>query len=134
MSLKSDLIQALIDLVTAAGSRVYDEQVPQGVALPFVALTEISGTRPTDISGAGLMRRSTIRLAIFTRNAVDRESISTAITDEFARQRKAGEPYRLIGSTKVSSIRVETSSDEVALADGDNVMKGKGLDLFFVYY
>jgi hypothetical protein len=130
MSLKSDLIQALIDLSTAAGSRVYDEQVPQGVAFPFCALTEISATRPTTISGAGLLKRSTIRVAIFTRNAVDRESISTAITNAYTDPPFQGE----LGNTLVSSIRVEASSDEVALADGDNVIKGKGLDLFFVFY
>lgn len=134
MSLKSDLIQSLIDLSTAAGSRIYDEQVPQGVALPFCALTEISATRPTDLGGTGLMKRSTVRVAIFTRTAPDRESISTAITDEYAAPRPPGQPFKLLGSTRVSSIRVETSSDEVAFADGDNVQKGKGLDLFFVYY
>jgi hypothetical protein len=130
MSLKSDLIQALIDLATAAGSRVYDEQVPQGAPLPFCALTEISATRPTTISGAGLLKRSTIRIAIFTRNAVDRESISTAITNAYTVP-----PFKgALGDTVVSSVRVETSSDEVALSDGDNVIKGKGLDLIFVYY
>ncbi len=132
MSLKSDLIQDLIDLNTAAGARIYDEQVPQATAYPFCALTEISATRPTTISGTGLLARATQRIAIFTRTAVDRESISDAIIARYASRTS---PFRgLLGSTQVSSIRVETSSDEVAVADGDNIAKGKGLDLFFVYY
>lgn len=135
MSLQSDLIQRLITLNSAAGTRVHDEQVPQGVALPFVALAEISGTRPTDISGRGLLRRSTIRVAVFGRTAVERDAICDAI-----RARHDATPAGLsgfrgfMGETRISSIRVETSSDEVALADGDNVIKGKGLDLFVVYY
>lgn len=128
MSLQSDLIQRLIDLATAANSRVHDEQVPQGVSLPFVALTEISGTQPVDISGTGLLRRSTTRVAVFGRSAVERDAICDAIRADLRSIRG------LVGSTNISSIRVETSADEVALADGDNVIKGKGLDLFIVYY
>jgi hypothetical protein len=134
MSLKSDLIQALIDLSTDAAGRIYDEVVPQGVAFPFCALTELAATRPATIGGVGLMRRSTIRVAMFARTAPEREAISTAITAEYSAPRPPGQPVKLVGSTRVSSIRVEASSDEVALADGDNVIKGKGLDLFFVYY
>lgn len=128
MSLQSDLIQHLIDLGTAAASRVHDDQVPQGVPLPFIAITEISGSQPTDIAGNGLLRRSTTRLAVFSRLATERDAICDAVSTSLKSVRG------LVGSTNISSIRVETSADEVALADGDNVMKGKGLDLFIVYY
>ena len=128
MSLQSDLIQRLIALGTLAGSRVHDEQVPQGVPFPFVALAEISGYQPTDSAGVGLLRRSTIRAAVFGRTAEDRDAVCEAIRMDLKTARG------MMGATNVSSIRVETSSDEVALADGDNVVKGKGLDLFVVYY
>jgi hypothetical protein len=128
MSLQSDLIQHLIDLATQAGSRVHDDQVPQGVAFPFVALTEISSTQPVDISGTGLMRRSTLRAGVFGRSALERDAICDAIRANLKTVRG------MTGGTNISSIRVETSSDEVALSDGDNVIKGKGLDLFVVYY
>lgn len=130
MTIQSDLIQHLVGLDTAVGARVHDEQVPQGVPLPFVAIAEISGNRPTDISGRGLLRRSTQRIAIFSRSAVERDAIATQISNSFGTFTFPGE----IGDTRFTSIRVETSSDEIALSDGDNVIKGKGLDLFAVYY
>lgn len=132
MSLQSDLIAKLEALDTAAGVKVYDEQVPQGAPLPFIAITELSGTRPLDLSGAGLLKRSTMRVAAFATSAVDRDAIADAI--------KAIAPGGLhafkgqMGDTNVSSIRVEPSSSEVSLSDGDKLIKGKGLDLFIVYY
>jgi hypothetical protein len=128
MSLLSDLIQHVIALGTPAATRVHDEQVPQGVTLPFVALTEISGNRPVSITGAGLLRRSTVRIAVFGRTAVERDQICEALIPDLTAVRG------MMGSTNVSSIRVEISADEVALSDGDNVIKGKGLDIFVVYY
>jgi hypothetical protein len=132
VTLQADLIAAIQTLGTAAESRVHDEQVPQGVQLPFVALTELSGTQPMDISGRGLLRRSTIRLAVFARSAVERDAVAETIR---ARAPAGLQAFSgLMGSTKVSSIRIEPASGEVALSDGDNVIKGKGLDLFIVYY
>lgn len=128
MSLQSDLIQHLVALNTSASGRVYHEQIPQKEALPVMATTELNGNRPTTLSGAGLLARSTIRLAIFARTAIEMDSIATIIRDRLREFRG------WMGDTKISSIRVETSADEVALSDGDNVIKGKGLDLFFVYY
>lgn len=131
MSLQSDLIQHLIALGTAAGARVHDELVPQNVPLPFIAVAEIAGTTPTDLSGRPLLSRSTMRVAVFARSAVEREEICDALRDV-----DIGLPSvrGMMGSTDVSSMRVETSADEVAMADGENVIKGKGLDLFVVYY
>jgi hypothetical protein len=132
MSLQSDLIAAIQGMSTAAGDRVHDEQVPQSVPLPFVAVTELSGTRPSDLNGVGLLRRSTMRLAIFARTAAERDTIVDVIKSDAPAGLQA---FRgALGATTVSSIRVETASGEVALADGDNVIKGKGLDLFVVYY
>jgi hypothetical protein len=128
MSLQSDLIQYLAGLGTDAGTRVHDDQVPQGVQLPFIALTEIAGNQPVDISGRGLLKRSTMRIAIFGRSAVERDAISLAIRTPL------GGFSGLIGATRFTSIRIETSADEVAMSDGDNMIKGKGLDLFSVYY
>lgn len=97
-------------------------------------MAEISGNRPTDIGGKGLLRRSTQRIAIFSRNASERDSIAVSITDAFRVLQESSQGSFVIGETRFTSIRVETSSDEVALADGDNVIKGKGLDLFAVFY
>lgn len=128
MSLQSDLIQFLGDLNTEAGERVFNEQIAQNAAQPVMATTELNGSRPTDISGRGLLARSTIRLAIFAKKAEQTEAIASAVRDAFQGFRG------MMGATKVSSVRVETSSDEVALSDGDTIIKGKGIDLFFVYY
>lgn len=128
MSLQSDLIQFLSDLSTAAGDKIFHEQIDQTATPPFLATTELNGARPTDLSGRGLLNRSTIRLAIFAKTGEQTESIATAV-------RLALSGFRgMMGETRVSSVRVETSSDEVALSDGDRIVKGKGLDLFFVYY
>lgn len=134
MTIQSDLIQYIVALDTAAGARVHDEQVPQNVPLPFMAIAEITGTRPTDISGKGLLQRSTQRIAVFSRNASERDVIAKAIRDALSALQEASQGAFLIGATRFTSIRVETSSDEVALSDGDNVIKGKGLDLFAVFY
>jgi hypothetical protein len=134
MTVQSDLIQYIAGLATAAGERIHDEQVPQKVPLPFVAIAEISGNRPTDISGKGLLKRSTQRIAIFSRSADERDTISFAISEAMRLLQEAAGGAFSIGATRFTSIRVETSSDEVALADGDNVIKGKGLDLFAVFY
>lgn len=130
MSLQSDLIQRLIQLNTAAGARIYHQQIPQGEPLSVIATSEISGNRPTTLSGTGLLARSQIRVAVFARTAAEMDLILDAIKDEFRDFRQ----NTFIGNTRVSSVRAEVSSDEVALSDGDNVIKGKALDLFFVYY
>lgn len=134
MTVQSDLIQYLGALGTAADSRVYDEQVPQGAPLPFIAIGEISGNRPTDISGKGLLRRSTQRAAIFSRSAVERDAIASAVAEAFRAMQEGASGAFDLGATRCTSIRVETSADEIALSDGDNVIKGKGLDLFLVFY
>lgn len=132
MSLQTDLIAAIQGLSTAAGTRVHDEQVPQGIQLPFVALTEISGNQPATIDGTGLLKRSTTRVGVFANTAAERDTVCDAI--------RAHAPTGLqafkgaLGATVVSSIRVESSSDEVAVSDGDKLIKGKGLDFFIVYY
>lgn len=128
MSLQSDLIQWLIDLNTDAAGRIFQDQVDQGADRPLIATTEINGNRPSTLDGRGLLNRSTIRISIFAKKAEQTESIATQI-------RIGLNNYRgYMGSTRLSSVRVETSSDEVALSDGDNIVKGKGLDLFFLYY
>jgi hypothetical protein len=134
VSIQSDLIQYIVSLGTAASTRVHDEQVPQNVPLPFMAIAEISGNRPTDISGKGLLQRSTQRIAIFSRSSSERDAIAKAISDAIRALQEASQGSFLIGATRFTSIRVETSSDEIALSDGDNVIKGKGLDLFAVFY
>lgn len=134
MTIQSDLIQYIAGLGTAVATRVHDEQVPQGTPFPFAAVAEITGNRPVDISGKGLLRRSTQRIAIFSRSASERDAIAASISDAFTTLQQSTSGAFLIGSTQFTSIRIETSSDEVALADGDNVVKGKGLDLFAVYY
>lgn len=128
MSLQSDLIQYIVLLNTDASTRVFHEQAEQTAVLPFIATTEISGSRPTDLSGRGLLARSQIRLALFATKAQQTEAMATAI-------RAALGGFRgMLGDTQVASVRVETSSDEVSLSDGDTIVKGKALDLFFVYY
>lgn len=128
MTLQSDLIQSLITLDTLAGNRVFDDQVMQSVPFPFIAMTVLTANRTLTLRAEPLFKRATIRVAIFARSAVDRD----VIADEL---RTAYHGFKgMIGTTDVSSIRVEDSSDSVELADGDNLIKGKGLDLFFVYY
>lgn len=128
MSLQSDLIQAIQALATAAGQRVYDELVPPGVPLPFVATTMLTQTQELTLSANGLFRRATVRVAVFSRTALERDAISAMI-------RSAYHGFKgTIGTVDVSSIRVEDSSDDVELSDGDSIIKGKGLDLFTVYY
>ncbi len=127
MPLESNLIQRIISLDTAAAARVFDRHVLQGIPTPFMALTKISGSQPTTLDSRTLMRRATVRVAIFGRTAVDEQSIAEALRTDLNGFRG------FIGSTRVNSLRVEDSAGEVALADGDNVVKGTGLDLFFLY-
>jgi hypothetical protein len=127
MSLESDLIQRVIAMGTLAGAKVYDRQVPQGVQTPFVALTKISGNTPTTLDGRALLSRATVRVAIFGRSATDEQSIAAVVRATFNGFRG------FIGATRVNSLRVEDAAAEVALSDGDNVVKGTGLDLFFLY-
>lgn len=128
MTLQSDVIQAVAALGTAALTRVFDEQVPQGAALPFMALTVLSANQPQVLNGSGLLKRATIRLAIFSRSASERDVMGDVIRATYHGFKGT------VGSTNVSSIRVEDSADSVELSDGDNIIKGKGLDLFTVYY
>lgn len=128
MSLQSNLIQKLIALNTEAAAKVYDDQVTQSIPLPFIASTQLAHSQQFTLDKKPLFSRSTIRIAIFSRTATERDAIADAI-------RTALVTFSgMMGDTRVSSVRVETSADEVVLADGDNVIKGKGLDLFFVYY
>ena len=128
MSLQSDLIQAVIALATPAGSRVYDELVPAGVALPFIACSVLTQTQELTLSATGLFKRATVRVAVFSRTALERDGICNTLRTTYHGFKGA------IGNTVVSSIRVEDSSDDVELSDGDSIIKGKGLDLFTVYY
>src|SRR4029079_10994807 len=113
---------------TAAGTRVHDELVPAGVPLPFVALTVSTQTQELTLNAQGLFKRATVRVAVFSKTALERDVLATEI-------RTAYHGFKgTIGTTNVSSIRVEDSSDDVELADGDSIIKGKGLDLFTVYY
>lgn len=125
--LQSDLIQRVSGLATAAGARVYQQVVPQNAALPFIACSQISGQQPTTLDGRVLFSRATIRLAIFAADYATAEAIKTAIRSDLQAFRGR------IGTTVIHSARVETSSDEVSLVDGDAVIKGTGLDLFFLY-
>lgn len=127
MSIESELIQALITLATPSAERVFDRQVPQGAQLPFTAVSKISGSQPVTISGAPLLARATVRIAIFGRSAVEEFAAARAIRERFNGFRG------YLGDYRVSSGRVEDASGEVAFSDGDNVIKGTGLDLFLVY-
>lgn len=124
--LQGDLIAKLIALGTAAADRVHHEQVPQGVAMPFMATTEIFANQPLTLDGRKLLASSQIRIAMFAAKGTDLESITQKV-------RTLNGFRGLLGTTKVHALRVETSPDEVAFADGDKVIKGKALDLFFKY-
>lgn len=125
--LQSDLIQRLVSLNTAAGARVFHQEVPQGIALPFIATGRISGSQPTTINGEALFSRATIRVAIFASLYAEGEPIERAICDAFRGFRG------FLGTTRVEATRVENASDEVSFVDGDRVIKGIPLDLFFLY-
>jgi len=125
--LQSDVIQRLSALGTAAGSRVHHQVIPQNVVLPFVACSRISGQQPTTLDGRKLLARATIRVAIFAKDYLTAEAIETAIRADLSGFRGR------IGSTQIHSTRVESTTDEVSFVDGDALIKGTGLDLFFVY-
>lgn len=127
MSIESELIQSLIALDTPSSDRVYDRQVPQGAPLPFTAVTKISGMQPVTLNGTALLARATMRIAIFGRSAVEEYAVARAIRTRFNGFRG------FLGDYRVSSARVEDASGEVAFSDGDNVIKGTGLDLYLVY-
>jgi len=125
--LQSDLIQRLASLGTAAGARVYHQEVPQGAPLPFIATGKISGSQPTTITGEALFSRATIRVAIFALLYSDGEPIERAIRDHF----RSFQGF--MGTTKVAATRIDNTSDEVSFVDGDRVIKGIPLDIFFLY-
>ncbi len=125
--LQSDLIQRLQTLGTGAAARIYHQEVPQGVALPFVATGRISGSQPTTLTGESLLSRATIRIAVFAALYSDAEPIETAIRNHFRGFRG------YLGSTRIEAVRVENASDEVSFVDGDRIIKGIPLDLVFVY-
>lgn len=133
MSLQSDFIQYLIALNTAAAARVHDEQVPQGLALPFVATALLTNTKPKVLSGRGLFSRSTLRLAVFGRSATERESIISSVSSDLATKTVTYPAGFTLGTTAIKSVNVSRSSDEVSLTDGDNLIKGAALDLSFMY-
>jgi len=125
--LQSDLIQWLATRGTAAGGRVHHQVIPQNVVLPFIACSQISGQQPTTLDGRPLLARATIRVAIFAADYLTADQIAASIKDTLNGFRGR------IGSTVVHSTRVESTTDEVSFVDGDALIKGTGLDLFFVY-
>jgi len=133
MSLQSDVIQFLIGLGTGADTRVHDEQVPQKAPQPFVAAAFLGGNAPQTLSGARLFSRGQIQLAIFAKTAVERDTIINEIRSGFDTWRAANLTGGLLGSTRVISVRVTRSADEVPLVDGDITIKGAALDLSFMY-
>jgi hypothetical protein len=133
MSLQSDLIQFLIDAGTGVESRVHDEQVPQKVALPFLATSLLGGSQPNTLNGVRLFSRAQIRIAVFARYALERDTIEGQIRAYLNAWIFTHRNGGLIGNTRVISIRISRSSDDVAFSDGDNLVKGAGLDLSFMY-
>lgn len=133
MSLQSDVIQFLIALGTGAGTRVHDEQVPQQAPMPFIATAALGGNTPETLSGTRLFARGQIRVGIFGLTATDRDSVATAVREGFDNWRAANPKGGLLGDTRVISIRLTRSSDEVSLSEGDALIKGAALDLSFMY-
>jgi hypothetical protein len=125
--IQAEVIADISRQMTAAESRIYNQVVPENVSLPFVATQQIAYSRPKVLSGAGLLTRVTVRLAIFANKALEAEQIAQAI-----RRRYQGFSGQL-GLIRVQSTQVESSPEEVAFVDGDKTVKGTGVDLFFVF-
>lgn len=125
--LQSDVIQQIVAINTAAQGRVHHQVIPQRTALPFVAVQRISGNQPLTLTGTRLLERATLRVAIFATSYQTAELIERDIRTTFHGYRGT------LGSTTIHSTSVQSTSDEVSFVDGDDVIKGTGIDLSFVY-
>jgi hypothetical protein len=123
----TDLRQFIINLNTAASSRVYVGNAPANVVRPLVVIRRTGGSQPRTLSGAALFERSQIGIDVLTDDYPSAYPIATAI-------RAALDGYRgLMVATQIQSARCISFPTDLSVVDGDLVIRWIAMEFSFVH-
>lgn len=126
----TDLRTHIIELATAAGSKVYIGNAPQGVPNPYVVIRRSAGEQPITLSGRKLFQRAQFDIHVLADEYPVAYPTANAIKDELHGFRD------LLGGTSGTDIKscrcVAFPADQSAI-DGDEVVRWVQTSFLFVY-